>query len=439
MKDQLGKWLERLGNAGVLPTDNEEERLCKAVLTYSSTLIFFLSFFWVTTYLLLGHPLSAAIPFGYQIISVISLIYFFATKQYRVFRFTQLTMMLILPVALQLSLGGFVASSGVMLWSLTAPLGALLFHSTRQSVPWFVAYAGITLLAGLLDAAVSSGAPVPPQTVIIVFFVMNILGPSLTAYLLILYFARRREQALFALDKAHKLLQVEQEKSERLLLNVLPAPIAERLKQNPGVIADDLDEVTILFADVVGFTQLSQDVPPGKMVPWLNGVFSAFDVLAARHGLEKIRTIGDSYMAAAGAPTQRPGHAQAVAEMALDMLDQSRSVCAPNGEPLRIRIGINTGPVVGAVIGSDKFIYDVYGDAVNTASRMESHGVPGQIQVTGTTYELLHNEYTFEVRGTVPIKGKGDMLTYLLTGRKVKTTRLQHEKLGMSSGQDPSI
>lgn len=418
MKDQLGKWLDRLGNAGVLPSDNEEERLAKTVLTYSSTLILFLSFFWVITYFLLGHPVSAAIPLGYQVVSAISLIYFFATKQYRIFRFTQLLMMLILPVALQLSLGGFAASSGVMLWSLTAPLGALLFVGTRQSVPWFVAYTGITVLAGLLDDRISVGASPPPQPFVTVFYVMNIIGPSLTAYSLMLYFARRREQALFALDKAHRLLQAEQEKSEGLLLNVLPAPIAERLKQNTGVIADDLAEVTILFADVVGFTQLSQDVPPEKMVPWLNGVFSAFDGLAARHGLEKIRTIGDSYMAAAGAPIPRSGHAQAVAEMALDMLEQSNGVCAPNGEPLRIRIGINTGPVVGAVIGSNKFIYDVYGDAVNTASRMESQGVPGQIQVTQTTYDLLVDEYIFEERGTVPVKGKGEMLTYLLMGRK---------------------
>ncbi len=418
MKNRSGNWLSRLGNAGVLPTDDEEARLAKTVLTYSSTLILFLAFFWVITYFLLDRPLSAAIPLTYQIISAISLIYFFRTKEYQVFRFTQLVMMLILPVALQLSLGGFVASSGVMLWSLIAPLGALLFHGPHQSGAWFVAYIGVTLLAGILDGLVSPNASLPPQPVIVVFFVMNIVGVSLTAYLLMLYFARRRQEALFSLDQAHRLLQAEQEKSERLLLNVLPAPIAARLKRHTEVIADELAEVTILFADVVDFTQLSQNVPSKKMVPWLNEIFSAFDALATKHGIEKIRTIGDSYMAAAGAPTPRRGHARAVAEMALGMLEQSKSMYAPNGEPLQIRIGINTGPVVGAVIGSNKFIYDVYGDAVNTASRMESQGVPNQIQVAQTTYDLLRDEYAFKERGTVTVKGKGDMLTYLLTGRK---------------------
>jgi adenylate cyclase len=422
IRARLGNWFEKLGNAGTLPADDEEERLCKALLTYCSTLVLFLAFFWVVTYFLLGRPLAAAIPLGYQIISGVALVYFFVTKQYKVFRFSQLFMMLILPVALQLSLGGFVASSGVMLWSVTAPLGALLFHGTRQSVPWFLAYIGITLLAGLLDGVVSGNATPMSHTISTLFFVMNFGAVSLTAYVLMWYFARRREQALFALDKAHRLLQAEQEKSERLLLNVLPAPIAERLKRSTNVIADELEEVSILFADVVGFTQLSQDVPPEKMVPWLNEVFSAFDHLAARHGLEKIRTIGDSYMAAAGAPTPRPDHARAVAEMALDMLEETKDLIAPNGEPLRIRIGINTGPVVGAVIGSNKFIYDVYGDAVNTASRMESHGVPGCIQVTETTYGDLCDRYVFEKRGTVTVKGKGEMLTYLLLGRREMRT-----------------
>jgi adenylate cyclase len=425
MKTRLTTWFEKLGNAGVLPSDDEEDRLCKAILTYCATLIWFLSFFWVITYFLLDRPLSAVIPLAYQVVSAVSLIVFFTTKQYRLFRFTQLLMMLVLPVVLQLSLGGFVASSGVMLWSLTAPLGALLFHSTRQATPWFLAYIGVTVLAGLLDGLVSQNAVLLPQTILTLFFVMNIGSVSLTAFVLMLYFARRREQALFALAQANKLLQIEQEKSERLLLNVLPAPIAERLKRNSGVIADDLEHVTILFADIVGFTQLSQDVPPAIMVPWLNTVFSAYDALVAQHGLEKIRTIGDSYMAAAGAPLQLPNHCEAVAEMALDMLEQTRDIVAPNGEPLRVRIGINTGPVVGAVIGSNKFIYDVYGDAVNTASRMESQGLPGSIQVTEITYQLLCDKYIFEKRGALSVKGKGEMLTYLLLGRVASSNGLE--------------
>src|SRR4051812_31254595 len=176
MKNKLSHWLDNLGNAGTLPSDSEEARLTKAVLTYAATLVPLLAFVWVITYLALGRPVSAAIPLTYLIISAISLIYFFITKHYKVFRFTQLLMMLILPVALQLSLGGFAASSGVMLWSLVAPLGALLFVGTRQSIPWFAAYAGMTVFAGLVDGAVSAQASPPPQPIITAFFVMNILG-----------------------------------------------------------------------------------------------------------------------------------------------------------------------------------------------------------------------------------------------------------------------
>jgi len=252
--------------------------------------------------------------------------------------------------------------------------------------------------------------PMPPA-LIIIFFAMNIAGVSVTVYLLTQYFARRREEALTA-------LQAEQARSERLLLNVLPAPIAQRLKRNPGVIADAFDDVSILFADIVSFTTLSERVSPEEMVPWLNEVFSDFDRLARRFGLEKIRTIGDNYMAVAGVPLPHPDHAGAVAEMALNMLDAASKRIAPSGDPLRIRIGLNTGRAVGAVVGLDKFIYDVYGDAVNTASRMESHGLPGHIQVTEVTYRRLRDRYLFEERHSMQVKGKGEMTVYLLVGRK---------------------
>jgi adenylate cyclase len=175
---------------------------------------------------------------------------------------------------------------------------------------------------------------------------------------------------------------------------------------------------SILFADIVGFTTLSERVSPEEMVPWLNEVFSDFDRLAVRSGLEKIRTIGDSYMAVAGVPLPHPDHVGAVAEMALNMLDAVSGRLAPNGDALRIRIGINSGHAVGAVVGLDKFIYDVYGDAVNTASRMESQGLPGHIQVTEATYQRLRDRYLFEEGQIVQVKGKGTMLAYMLIGRK---------------------
>jgi adenylate cyclase len=411
MRALVARWLDAIANAGTVPTDSEEERLNKAVLTYASILVTLLSFFWVIVYASLGLWLAAAIPFTYQVVSTASLLLFIKTKRYVAFRFVQTLMMLLLPFLLQWTLGGFMASSGVMLWALTAPLGALLFHGTRQAVPWFVAYAALTVVSGIIDGSLSPGAASVPTSLGILFFVMNILGVSITAFALTRYFAGRRAQALAA-------LRIEQGRSERLLLNVLPAPVAQRLKQGSGVIADAFDEVTILFADIVGFTSISEHVQPGEIVPWLNEVFSSFDRLARQHGLEKIRTIGDSYMAVAGAPLPHPNHAAAAAEVALGILNAISGKTAPNGEPLRIRIGINTGPVVGAVIGLDKFIYDVYGDAVNTASRMESRGLPGQIQVTEATYLRLRDRYMFEERRLEQVRGKGDMRAFILTGRK---------------------
>jgi class 3 adenylate cyclase len=223
---------------------------------------------------------------------------------------------------------------------------------------------------------------------------------------------RDREQAYLAQ------LRVEREKSERLLLNILPSAIAERLKEDQGVIAESFTEATILFSDVVGFTQMSALITPVELVYLLNEIFSSFDELATRHGLEKIKTIGDAYMVAAGLPERRANHAEAMAEMALDMQDALAAFNRTRGTSLNIRTGINTGPVVAGIIGTSKFIYDLWGDAVNTASRMESHSAPGRIQVTASTFERLRHNYLFEERGLINIKGKGDMSTYFLLGRK---------------------
>jgi class 3 adenylate cyclase/CheY-like chemotaxis protein len=229
---------------------------------------------------------------------------------------------------------------------------------------------------------------------------------------------RKLEQALADLDEKHRQLLAEQEKSERLLLNILPQPIAERLKQEESVIADNFADVTVLFADIVDFTKLSARIPPADVVAMLNDVFSKFDRLAEKHGLEKIKTIGDAYMVVGGLPTPRPDHAEAVAEMALDMRAVLGGHTRDTGSLLTARIGINSGPVVAGVIGTKKFIYDLWGDTVNIASRMEALGASGVIQVTEATYARLRDRYVFERRGTVQVKGKGEMVTYQLVGRK---------------------
>lgn len=217
---------------------------------------------------------------------------------------------------------------------------------------------------------------------------------------------------------ALRTLSEEQAKSERLLLNILPAPIASRLKREERTIADNFTEVTVLFADIVGFTELTARTPPIEMIEILNVIFSEFDQLADIHGLEKIKTIGDAYMVVGGLPVAKPNHAEAIADMALDMQATIAQYCMETGKAFTIRIGINTGPVIAGIIGTKKFTYDLWGDTVNIASRMESHGIPGRIQVTEATYKRLRQQYLFEERGSVPIKGKGQMNCYLLKGKK---------------------
>ncbi|MEG4273122.1 MULTISPECIES: adenylate/guanylate cyclase domain-containing protein [unclassified Microcoleus] len=217
---------------------------------------------------------------------------------------------------------------------------------------------------------------------------------------------------------AQEALKVQQEQSEKLLLNILPKPIAERLKAEQSTIADSFAQVSVLFADIVGFTELSARMSPTELVKRLNVIFSHFDQLAEKYGVEKIKTIGDAYMVVGGLPTPRQDHAEAIAQMALGMQEKIAKLCAETGEKLAIRVGINSGPVVAGVIGVSKFTYDLWGDTVNVAARMEATGFAGSIQVTDVTYELLKDKYMFERRGVIPVKGKGNMMTYWLLGKK---------------------
>ncbi len=219
--------------------------------------------------------------------------------------------------------------------------------------------------------------------------------------------------------RAEALIQQEKDISEDLLLNILPCSIADRLKMGETVIADGFNEATVLFADIVSFTELSAKVPPVQLVCLLNQIFSEFDGLAEKYGLEKIKTIGDAYMVVGGLPMFRPDHAEAIADMALDMQNVIGKFASDLGEPFKIRVGINTGPVVAGVIGIKKFIYDLWGDAVNIASRMESHGLPDHIQVSESTYVILANKYKFADRGKIMIKGKGEMQTYFLINKLI--------------------
>jgi adenylate cyclase len=400
--ERLPDWLHRLVDIGALPSDSDEVRVRKAVLVLSSTLMATLSLLWVATYAALGLWVSAAIPFAYQLASAASIYTFARTRHYILFRQSQLLMSLLLPFALQWSLGGFAASSAVCLWAITSPLGALLFVGARQAIGWFVAFTGLVAFSAAIDSTLANGPADVPQGVVVLFFALTTIGVATTVFALLQYFVRARERALAA--------------SERLLLNVLPEPVAARLKEQDGIIADDFSAVTVLFADLVGFTPLSDRLSAPELVSLLDQVFARWDALVADHGVEKIKTIGDAYMVAGGIPVPRDDHAEAIAELALAMGPALAECSAGTELPLQVRIGIDTGPVVAGVIGRAKFIYDLWGDTVNTASRMESHALPGTIQATERTYECLRHRFDLQPRGTIEVKGKGPMSSYVLIG-----------------------
>lgn len=287
-------------------------------------------------------------------------------------------------------------------------------------------------LYGAIDPALADSAAEIPDGVVTAFFVLNLLGPAATAYALLQYFVRAREAALADLAREHRALGRERARSERLLLNVLPGPIAERLKASESVIADLRPEVTVLFADLVGFTPLADRLPASKVVSLLDGVFGRWDALAAARGVEKIKTIGDAYMPAAGIPLPREDHAEAIAELALAMGPELARSASEAEIPLELRIGIDSGPVVAGVIGRAKFSYDLWGDTVNTASRMEASAEPGTIQVTARVRERLRDRYAFSERGAIDVKGKGEMRGLSprgsSPGRRRASPRLRRER-----------
>ena len=299
-------------------------------------------------------------------------------------------------LAVQLLLGGYANSGSYMVWGITQVLiAAIVFpRGVTLGVVAFFAASGIAF--GVLEPWLAGGRPPPDPTLRALLFVIVLVG-NLGLLALILTSILNR-------------LSAERRRAESLLLNVLPAVIAVELKEHGEIKARRFDSVSVLFADVVGFTPMTASMEPEETVDRLNVIFTHFDTLADRYGCEKIRTIGDGYMVAAGVPVPKDDHAHALAAMALDMLDYIED------GPFRLRIGIDTGPVVAGVIGTRKFQYDVWGDTVNTASRMESHGEPNRIHVTESVRAVLADRYQFQPRGTISVKGKGEMETFFLLG-----------------------
>ena len=405
MHPALQRFIDRIDNAATLADDPPPVRLRKTLLIFLGA-AGVLIVPWGALYLArAGLPLAAAVALGFSLLSAAALAHLLITKRAAVAAWLQLTGLLLAPLLVQWTAGGFAASGAAVLWSLLSPLCALVFLGTRAAVAWFAGFALLVLALGARDIAAGADA----QAVLLLC--ENILIVSCLAFIALRFFIVERDRAQAALER-------EQERSERLLLNILPAPIAERLKAGHKTLADGYAEATVLFADLVGFTRMSATVSPERLVEVLNRLFSRFDELSEHYGVEKIKTIGDAYMVCAGLPVPRPDHAEAIADMALGMRGALEEHNREFGSELKIRIGINTGPVVAGVIGLKKFIYDLWGDTVNLASRLESYGVPDGIQVSAATWARLRERYDFVARGPLEVKGIGQVQAYLLIGTK---------------------
>ncbi|MBI2332361.1 MAG: adenylate/guanylate cyclase domain-containing protein [Chloroflexi bacterium] len=390
----LPRTLGFISRIGATPDETEDMRLQRNLLMLGTLMFIFAGALWGVTYMIFGEVLAGSIPFGYSVFSALSVVIFAFTRRYRFFRFSQLLLILLLPFFLMIALGGFINSSAVILWAFICPLGALLFDEPRNAPRWFLAYLGVIALSGIIQPHVRLVNNLS-TTLITVFFVMNLGGVSTFVFVLVSHFVGQKN--------------IFQEKAEALLLNVLPKEIAQILKYENRTIADHYDEASILFADMVNFTPMSAEMSPVAMVELLNEVFTHFDGLVEKYDLEKIKTVGDCYMVAAAVPRKRMDHAQSLVRLALEMREFIHRHTFNASRPVDFRIGINSGPVLAGVIGRKKFIYDLWGDAVNIASRMESHGYGGVIQITRATYELIKDQFVCHSYGTVNVKGKGEM------------------------------
>jgi guanylate cyclase len=394
---------ERAVSIGADPRDTADERFRKRLLVGIALVILPISFVWGCFYWAVGEHGVALTPWAYMAGSAISIAVFARTGNFAFLRTAQQVLILVAPAAGTIMLGGLDEASGVLLWCLFAPLGAVAFDRPERAWPWFAAFVVTVVVSLILAEVVRPDGADLPAAFVATFDVLNIVAVSAVALVLLVTFARGRDTA--------------QERVETLLLNVLPEEIAQRLQSDPNAIADHFDDASILFADVVDFTPLSARLDAREVVALLDRLFTSFDELVDRHGVEKIKTIGDAYMAAAGVPSEHPNHAHALARLAFEMRECAKT-CLPEGDghDLRLRIGISSGPVVAGVIGRRRFLYDLWGDTVNMASRMESHGRPDEIQITRSTWELLCDDFATEPIGLVDVKGKGPVETWRLVG-----------------------
>ncbi len=367
-----------------------------------STLTIAAGLVWGTMYLVLDLPLAALAPFSYSALLTASFVMTVRTSRYEIFVALQLGLIFTLPLSLDLIFGGYQASGAVFVWSFLAPLGSAFFQSTRIALRWFGAFMVAALVLVTLEPDLPSLVGQDTKSIVGVFYGMNLLGVLTIVFVAAHFFAKQ--------------LEMELKRSESLLLNILPPSIAKRLKQGDDPIVDNFDGVTILFADLVGFTSATARLDPNFLIRFLNDVFAAFDTIAESSRLEKIKTIGDAYMVVGGLNGDSQDHAERVLDVAFGFREALQTVNRAYAMNFQLRIGVHSGPVIAGVLGLKKFAYDIWGDAVNTASRMESHGVPGEIQISKETFELVKGRYNCISRGEIDVRGKGTLETYLVRG-----------------------
>jgi guanylate cyclase len=397
--------LSKILEIGIQDDDSKEIRLQKSLLIAITIGTSVPGMIWGLVYYFYGEPLVSTFPFGYSILGLtIFLLYRKSPHNYANFYMIVRLMILFTPFFIMLVLGGFIQSSVVIVWSMMAPLTSLLIDGGKTATKWFFAFLALVLVGVLFSTNIEVAFP---NYIVQMFLFLNIFGMSLTTFLMSQFAVKERSELI-------KLLGEEKKRSEDLLLNVLPKEVIPFLQESEEAYVQEYDSVSVLFADIVGFTGLTETLGSRKMMDLLNMIFSYFDSLLDDHNAEKIRTIGDNYMVSIGAPVPEEDHAFLMVSMAqkmLNLLDNPEMI----EYGISFRIGINSGPVVAGVIGKHKFHWDVWSDMVNVASRLESTGIPGRIHIGPETFKLLKNRIPCTPRGPISLKGKGEIETYLIS------------------------
>jgi guanylate cyclase len=344
------------------------------------------------------EPLSIALGVGLSLYAILNLLVLARTHRFERYVGALLVGGLVFVPSITVIGGGITGSTAGLAWGFLVPGYAIMALGPKRATPWFIAFLAMVGLLAAIDPLVHAAIGPAPYVLVLTDQVANALAPLTITFLLLRYLDLRRQEA--------------EARADALLKNAIPAAIAVRLRHGEDRIAEEYAGTTVLFADIVGFTPWTRRTEPGRVVTFLDALFTRFDALAASRGVEKIKTIGDAYMAVAGAPEPNIEHADAALGLARDVLHAVAETQRRGGPELNVRIGLASGSVIGGVIGQQRILFDLWGETVNLAARMESGGVPGRIQVAPSTWELLRDRYTFEPR-QIDAKGVGQMTAYL--------------------------